>query len=163
MLTESWMAVCLLVFLDASKAFDRVNHRVLFTKLGNRGAPQYIIRIILLSFWYANQHMCIRWGGTYSTSFNVSNGVRQCSYLSPHLFNIYIDDLSVNLNACRVGCCVSNVIINHLMYADDLVIMAPSVAGLSKLLRICKLFGASHDIQFNSIQCLNLFQNITSI
>ena len=68
---------------------------------------------------------------------------------SPNLFNIYIDDVSVNLNACRVGCCVGNEITNHLMYADDLVIMAPSVAALSKLLRICELFGASHDMIFN--------------
>ena len=90
--------------------------------------------------------MCIRWGGTYSTYFKVSNGFRQGSILSPYLFNIYIDDLSVDLNACRVGCCVGNAIINHLMYADDLVIMAPSVAGLSKLLIICELFGASHDM-----------------
>ena len=44
---------------------------------------------------------------------------------------------------------MGNEIINHLMYADDLVIMAPSVAGLSKLLRICELFGASHDMIFN--------------
>ena len=86
--------------------------------------------------------MCISWGGTYSTSFNVYNGVRQGRILSPYLFNIYIDDLGVNLNACRVGCCVGNEIINHLMYADDLVITATSVAGLSKLLRICELFGA---------------------
>ena len=48
-----------------------------------------------------------------------------------------------------MGCCVGNEIINHLMYADDLVIMAPSVAGLSKLLIICELFGASHDMIFN--------------
>ena len=59
---------------------------------------------------------------------------------------VYVNDLSVTLNACRVGCCVGNVIINHLMYADDLVILAPSVAGLSKLLSI---FNESNDIIFN--------------
>ena len=55
----------------------------------------------------------------------------------------------MDLNACRVGCCVGNEIINHLMCADVLVIIALSVAGLSKLLRICELFGASHDMIFN--------------
>ena len=60
-----------------------------------------------------------------------------------------VDDLSVALNACRVGCCVGNVIINHLMYADDLFILAPSVAGLAKLLSICGIFGESNDIILN--------------
>ena len=41
------MAVCLLVFLDASKAFDRVNHRILFTKLGNRGTPNILFTYCL--------------------------------------------------------------------------------------------------------------------
>ena len=40
-------------FLDASKAFDRVKHSMLFTKLLRRGAPGYIVR--LLMFWYAHQ------------------------------------------------------------------------------------------------------------
>ena len=66
-----------------------------------------------------------------------------------HTCLIYVDDLSVTLNACRVGCCVGNVIINHLIFADDLLILAPSVAGLSKLLRICESFGESNDIIFN--------------
>ena len=35
------------------------------------------------------------------------------------------------------------------MHADDLVITAPFVAGLSKFLSICELFGASHDMIFN--------------
>ena len=36
------------------------------------------------------------------------------------------------------------------MYADDLVIMSPSVAGLYKLLHICESFGLSHDVLFNN-------------
>ena len=70
--------------------------------------------------------------------------------MSPYLFNVYVNELSVALNACRVGCCVGNVIINHLMYADDLVILTPSVAGLSKLLStICGIFRESNDIIFS--------------
>ena len=49
-------------FLDASKAFVRVKHSMLFTKLLRRGAPRYIVR--LLMFWYARQTMCVRWGGS---------------------------------------------------------------------------------------------------
>ena len=89
------MFVC---FLDASKAFDRVNHSVLFDKLIRRGTPSYIV--ILLIYWYANQKMCIRWGGggECSSLFCVSNGVRQGGILSPYFFNIYVDDLSSSLN-----------------------------------------------------------------
>ena len=48
-------------------------------------------------------------------------------------------------------------IINHIMYADDLVVMAPSVAGLSKLLRICELFGASHDMISNQKKSASVY------
>ena len=90
------------VFLDTSKAFDRVKHSMLFTKLLRRGAPGYIVR--LLMFWYAHQTMCVRWGGSVSSKCKVSNGVRQGGILSPFLFNVYMDDLSVNLKKCPTGC-----------------------------------------------------------
>ena len=94
--------------------------------------------------------MCVRWGGVYSSSFTVTNGVRQGGILSPYLFNVYVDDLSVKLNSCHVGCYYSGGCINHLIHADDLVIMSPSVAGLYKLIHICESFGLSHDVLFNN-------------
>ena len=47
---------------------------------------------------------------------------REVSYRPTYLFNVYImDDLSCLLNCCNTGCVSGDTIINHLMYADDLV------------------------------------------
>ena len=100
-------------FLDASKAFDRVNHNSLFSKLQKRGVPLFIIRI--LSYWYSNQTMCVRWSSKTSLHFTVSNGVRQGSLLSPYLFNVYMDDLSDILNSTPIGCYIGKSLFNHLM------------------------------------------------
>ena len=48
------------VFLDDSKAFDKVSHSLLFKKLINRNVPLWFVR--LLYFWYKNQTMSVRWG-----------------------------------------------------------------------------------------------------
>ena len=125
-----------LCFLDATKAFDRVNHSVLFDKLNKRGVPGYLVRI--LSFWYSNQKIMIRWGGIISESFSVSNGVRQGGILSPYLFNVYMDDLSLRLKKHYAGCKIANKIINHLFYADDIVLLCPSHRGLQELLETCE-------------------------
>ena len=47
-------------FLDASKAFDKVNHFYLFKALLRRGIPVLFVR--LLFFWYRNQMCVVRWG-----------------------------------------------------------------------------------------------------
>ena len=44
-----------MVHMDASKAFDRMNHYVLFDKLLKRGVPLYVVRILI--FWYTSQTM----------------------------------------------------------------------------------------------------------
>ena len=136
-----------LCFLDASKAFDRVNHSVLFKKLSSRGVPLYIIRI--LSFWYENQTMCVRWGKLLSDSFKLSNGVRQGGILSPRLFTVYMDDLSTRLNKLKIGCTIGEMIINHLMFADDIVLISPSTYGLKVLLDECRKYGMQCNIIFN--------------
>ena len=135
-------------FLDASRAFDLISHGKLFLKLLERGVPLYLIRI--LQFWYSHQTMQVRWGSSTSTPFLVSNGVRQGGILSPSLFNLYMDDLSKQLNECKTGCMVGNSLINHLIYADDLVLLTPYSAGLQELLGVCSKYGMSFDIKFNT-------------
>ena len=62
-------------FLDATKAFDRVNHTKLFNILKTRKIPEYLIGI--LSYWYSNQKYAVRWGNAISSYFEISNGIRQ--------------------------------------------------------------------------------------
>ena len=133
-------------YLDASKAFDRVNHWVLFMKLLER-IPGIFVRLLIT--WYTLQRFMVRWGNVTSPLFNVSNGVRQGGVLSPILFNIYTDDLSKLLFATNVGCTLNNVNFNHLAYADDMVLLAPSPAALQELLCQCELYAVDHSMIYN--------------
>lgn len=134
-------------FLDASKAFDRINHYKLFRKLINRNIDCKILRVLM--YWYCNQTMCIRWGNSYSSCFNVTNGVRQGGILSPILFNLYMDGLSKTLTDTRIGCNMNGTFVNHLMYADDTCLLTPSPSALKKLLDICAEFALKNCIIFN--------------
>lgn len=49
------------------------------------------------------QLMQVRWGNSISAPFPVMNGVRQGGVLSHAMFNVYKDDLSKELNACKTG------------------------------------------------------------
>ena len=60
-----------------------------------------------------------------------------------------MDDLSCVLNNTPVGCNFNGVMYNHLMYADDTCIIAPSPSALQKLLTICNNFAVDNFILFN--------------
>ncbi len=140
--------------MDASKAFDRVNHWTLFRKLLNRGIPIILVRLI--AFWYRSQSVCVKWGSVVSPSFNVLNGVRQGGILSPKFFNIYMDELSCKLSDCRIGCLFDDRIINHISYADDLIIFCPSNKGLQSLVSKCELYGVENDIKYNQFKTVGM-------
>ena len=69
--------------------------------------------------------------------------------LSPHLFNVYINEPSIRLNSQFFGCHINSICYNHLVYADDTVLLAPSPKGLQMLIDICVAFGIENDIVYN--------------
>ena len=83
---------------------------------------------------------------------NIINGVRQGRVWSSQLFAIYMDDLSVCLTQCKAGCHLNETVTNHVMYADDICLMAPSIISLPKILTLCYEFSQSNGIMFNSIK-----------
>ena len=54
-----------------------------------------------------------------------------------------MDDPSIALNGCHTGYVVDNIPVNHLLYADDRVVFAPSISGLRGLLKVRDVFADS--------------------
>ena len=77
------------------------------------------------------------------------------------------DELSTMLNNVNAGCFAGASLVNNLMYADDLVLLAPSAAGLFLLLQYaCSYYGIEFDVKHNSAKsnvmvfCCNLLKDI---
>jgi len=83
--------------------------------------------------------------------------VRQCSVLSPFLFAIYVDDLCA---LCKPG---SNLYI--IVYADDILLLAPTVTALEKLLHECECEVISLDMLINCKKsfCLRVGQRCDAV
>ena len=68
----------------------------------------------------------------YCNQWSKARGV-----LSPYWFAVYLDELSDQLGSARVGCIVGYVVVNHLMFADDICVFHPNISPLQRLLDIC--------------------------
>jgi retron-type reverse transcriptase len=66
----------------------------------------------------------------------LSNGVKQGDSLSPTLFNIFVDDIKSSFidNTQTKPVSLGVHTFNHLLYADDLVILSESPTGLQHCL-----------------------------
>ena len=93
--------------------------------------------------------MSVKWGEHISHEFSVTCGVRQGSLLSPYLFSIYMDGVYDMLSSHKIGCVLGDTIVNHIIYADDLVLMSPSMVGLQKLVDECASYLSSMKLSIN--------------
>ncbi|XP_052751474.1 uncharacterized protein LOC128200826 [Galleria mellonella] len=135
-------------FLDLSKAFDMVSYDLLWSKLDKTMLPTELVRV--LEYWYNNQSNQVRWNDTLSDSYRLKCGVRQGGLTSPNLFNMYVNGLIEELSGMHAGCYIDGVSVNNISYADDMVLLSPSIGALRKMLAVCEAYAKNHGLVYNS-------------
>ena len=85
------------VFLDISKAFDKVWHAGLIFKLQQNGVSGKLLKFF--ESYLHNRKQRVMINGSYSDYANIESGVPQGSVLGPLLFLIFINDLENNIKS----------------------------------------------------------------
>ena len=111
------------VFLDLTKAFDLVNHKLLFKKL----AAYQLSSNTQLWFqsYLTSRSQQVNISGKLSDPQHISIGVPQGSVLGPLLFLVYINDLPLSIQTCMLD-----------LFADDATLSSsdPSILNLTNCL-----------------------------
>ena len=119
---------------DYTKAFDCVDHNILWKILKEMGIPDHLTW--LLRNQYAGQEIMVITGHEIMECFKTGKGVWQGCILPPCLFNLHAEYIMQNaaLDESQAGIRTAGRNINNLRYADDTILMAESEDKLKSLL-----------------------------
>lgn len=127
-------------FVDFKAAFDLVNRSALLYKLSQLGLSTKYLRVI--KDMYSDTKAAIWDGSILSEWFETDIGVKQGCVLSALLFALFINDIVQELPG---GIRIANVVVNVLLYADDLVILSETPENLQLMINrldaYCKKWG----------------------
>lgn len=145
-------------FVDFKKAYDSVPRHLLWVKLERRGVTGWVLDAI--KAMYDDVPMCVKSPMGLGKAFQSKLGVKQGCPLSPLLFGLYLDDWDDELKAASETLnndstkfdfpTLAGKELRSLMYADDLMQAATSMAGLRKQMALLEDFAARWGLTINA-------------
>ena len=136
------------VMIDLSKAFDKVNHKLLIQILRSSSLPCSLVNT--LKFMFENTYANVSVNNITTKNWKIENGTRQGGILSPLFFAYYINHIIDKISGMEDGCSLAGVRNNILCYADDVCLLAPSPEALQSVL----------DVLYQEVKTLGLSINV---
>ena len=139
------------VFIDFRKAYDSIVRPILWKSLESLGLHGPILDTLMAM--YEKTDIRVRCDGQLGESFLALLGVKQGDPLSPLLFGLFIDRIENYLltKHPNVGVDLGSKLLQVLLYADDLVLVAKTPSDLQILLdalhSFCQLNGMTVNIK----------------
>lgn len=153
---EAKKAPLYICFVDFKSAFDHINRSALLYKLLTQGFHGKFFRILRSLF--DNTKSRVKWDNQIGELFENVYGVLQGGVISPSLFKSYIDDMRQYLGDIA-GVNIGESHTNHLLQADDLILLSETRAGLQKLLNrlhtYCKRWHISLNVTKTKVMIFN--------
>ena len=126
------------LFIDFSNAYNSIPHELLFKKLRDKKVLEED-EITFIEQLYARYKTQIG-----SKTLKSNKGVAQGSVISPALFNIFIEDLSLELKT------KANLDLEDLLYyADDLMTLCTSIEQVKKAIKIIEEWSERNGMSLN--------------
>ena len=118
-------------YVDFKSAFDYVHRHALLFKLLTQGFTGKMFSLLRNLFGKSKSQ--VKWNSEVGDLFDNMYGVLQGGTVSPTLFNTYVDDMQTAFDGVS-GVKIGNMTINHLLQADDFILISETSVGLQKLL-----------------------------
>lgn len=119
-------------FIDFRKAYDCIDRNKLWNRLDSIGVSSKMLTAV--KSLYRTISSCVRVNHLTTGWFSVKSGLRQGCSLSPLLFNLFVNDLTLRIKSLGKGVYINDEHISLLLYADDLVLIAENEEDLQHML-----------------------------
>jgi hypothetical protein len=110
--------------LDAEKAFDTVNHDIMFNKLYQDGVEGDMWS--LMNNMYKGMTFKVKWDNNLTNNINIAQGIRQGAKLSTLLYKRYNNTVRNSLTISTLGAKFGDIGVASPACADDIVLPGPS-------------------------------------
>ena len=137
-------------FIDFKKAFDSIWHDGLLLRLLQYNISGNFYKLI--KNLYSKSSCFVKLGSKRTKSFEYTRGVRQGCILSPLLFNLFLNELSISLensNETDSFYLPNGQKLSSLLYADDLILMSKSEVGLQNSIKLVNDFCSQWQMSVN--------------